>query len=154
MQVTTVEDVSQRMREHNEAVSPGQPTHLTDANAIGDAVAQGDLILKIVDAVPEGYEIVTDPNDEDRQLVPDNGTPGSHHRLRSFDGVTLYRPANWGQDESDLRGPCVVFAWPNAVVHERASKPHGTVFVDAPMTVLSIYQRNLDADGRAARARD
>lgn len=148
----TVTELTQTMTEHLETVTPGQPAELNGSHQAGDGVWQGDLGIEIVDNVPEDYEIVENPTDEDRQLVPLDGGPGSHHRVASFDGVTLYRPRDWGQDESDLRGPCVVFDKPNRIVHEPGhSHPHGTVDITVPMTVLCRYQRNLEADERAAR---
>ncbi|MEN1706396.1 MAG: hypothetical protein AAGJ54_12900 [Planctomycetota bacterium] len=152
---TNVQDVADRFASHAETVSPGLPYTLTGAHSVGDVVHQGDLILEVAGSVPDGYVEVADPDDRDRQLVPFDGNPGSHHRLRSFQGVRLFRPEGWGQDETDLRGPAVVFASPNAIVHESGKdKPHGTVEIANPMTIVCTYQRNLDAEGRAARARD
>ena len=108
-------------------------------------------MICVADAVPDGYELIKNPTDADRQLVPDNGRPGSHHRLASFDGVELYRPKDWGKDDTDLRGPAVVFTKPNSIVHERGTQPHGTVFIDDPMTIVCRYQRNYDAEQKAAR---
>ncbi|MEM8757525.1 MAG: hypothetical protein AAGF47_07065 [Planctomycetota bacterium] len=152
---TTIQDVAGKLAAHAEAVTPGLPYTLTAAHSIGDVVHQGDLIIEVVSAVPDGYVEVIEPSDRDRQLVPFDGNPGSHHRLRSFDGVRLFRPSGWGQDEADLHGPAVVFASVNAIVHEPGhSRPHGTVEIADPMTIVCTYQRNLDAEGRAARARD
>lgn len=139
---------------HGASVTPGQPLRLTEAHAAGDGCSQGDLDILIVDKVPSGYKLVKKPIDADRQLVPESGG-GSHHRLQSFEGVTLYRRDVWGKEVNDLRGPCIVFDQPNAIVHEPGhDKGHGTVFIDAPMTVVCAYQRNLDAEQRAARAQD
>ena len=138
------------------AVSPGLPFSLTDAHSVGDEVWQGDLGIQIVDGVPGGYVRIAEPKDQDRQLVPLDGSPGSHHRIQSWDGVELYRPFGWGESDTDLRGPCVVFTRPNAIVHEPGhSSPHGTVNVESPMTVLCRYQRNLNHELREERrARD
>ena len=86
--------------------------------------------------------------------MPEGGA-GSHHRIQSLDNVKLYRPAHWGSNITDLRGPCIVFQTPNAIVHESGtSTPHGTVFIDTPMVVLCRYQLNLTVNERAERARD
>lgn len=147
----SIQSVVRTLTEHVERVEPGQPYRLTDAHKPGEGVWQGDLGLEIVKSVPRGYERV-DAKDIDRQLVPLGGGPGSHHMLRSLDGVTLYRPEGWGESDTDLRGPCVVFDKPNAIEHNSGTThPHGTVFIDAPMTVLCRYQRNLAADEREAR---
>lgn len=150
---TTVAD---RLKEHAETVTPGQPFHLTAAHQIGDEVWQGDLCIKLAEpTIPAGYELVENPTDADRQLAVEAGA-GSHHRLRSLDGATLYRPANWGQNDTDLRGPFVVLSKPNAIVHEPGhDKPHGTVFIDDPCAIVTRQQRNLDAETRQEiRARD
>ena len=151
-QVKTIEEITKTLERTVETVSPGNPASLTEAHSVGDGAWQGDLGLEIVDSVPADYTLIENPKDEDRQLVPLDGGPGSHHRLASFDGVTLYRPKDWGKSETDLRGPCVVFGKPNSIVHEPGhSHPHGTVTVEAPMTILCRYQRNLAADEREAR---
>lgn len=155
MSTQAIEQTVRRHTEHVEKTGPGDPAHLSSAHQPGDGVWQGDLGIEIVDGVPADYVRIEAPTDADRQLVPAGGGPGSNHRLRSLDGVELYRPKEWGRDETDLRGPCVVFSSPNAIVHEPGhDKPHGTVFVDNPMTILCRYQRNLDAEERATRAFD
>ena len=144
--------INKTLNKHVSSVTPGQPFHLTDAHQPGEGVWQGDLGVGVVDAVPADYVKIENPKDLDRQLVPLDGGPGSHHMLRSFDGVTLYRPKDWGQSDTDLRGPCVRFEKSNAIEHEPGhDHPHGTVFIDSPMTVLCRYQRNLAADERAER---
>ena len=149
--------VADRLSAHVSDISPGQPFRLTNAHQPGEGVWQGDLGIRIVAGVipPEGYTLVESPTDADRQLAVEAGV-GSHHRLRSLDGVKLYRPENWGRDDADTRGPFIVFVKPNAIVHEPGhDKPHGSVFIDAPCSVQIDYQRNLDAvTRREIRARD
>ena len=137
-------------------VSPGLPFALTNAHSVGDEVWQGDLGLEVVGIVPSDYVRINQPTDADRQLVPLDGSPGSHHRLQSWDGVELYRPVDWGKSDTDLRGPCVVFTKPNAIVHEPGhGNPHGTVKIESPMTIQCRYQRNLNHELREERrARD
>lgn len=152
MSITT--EVHDRLRQHLSTVSPGQPFTLSSAHQVGDGVWQGDLGIEIVSRVPREYVEITNPTDADRQLVPEAGQ-GSHHRLRSLDGVRLFRPADWGQRSDDLRGPAVVFDRANAIVHEPGhAQPHGTVEIAAAMTVLCRYQQNLDQQERAQRALD
>lgn len=150
----TVSEVNQTRRQHQEGVSPGQPFRLTGAHAVGEGVWQGDLGIGIVDRVPEGYVEVKTPKDEHRQLVPEGGQ-GSHHRIASLDGVRIFLPPAWGENSADLRGPVVVFSGPNSIVHEPGTdKHHGTVVIEAPMTVQCTYQRNLDQEEREMRAVD
>lgn len=142
--------VVDRLTSHLSTINPGQPFRLGAAHSPGDGVWQGDLGIEIVAGTtpPDGYELIERPTDADRQLAIEAGA-GSHHRLRSFDGVTLYRPKDWGRSEADTRGPFIVFATPNAIVHEPGhDKPHGTVFIDNPCSILIRYQRNLDAQTR------
>lgn len=152
----TAKEASEKLARHNSTISPGLPFRLTDAHTVGDGVWQGDLGIEIVsgNVPPRDYVLVKNPTEADRQLAIEAGV-GSHHRLQSFDGVKLFRPADWGKNDADLRGPFIVFSKPNAIVHEPGhAKPHGTVVIDAPMTCLIRYQRNLTAEMRAVRARD
>lgn len=146
-----VQELQKKHAAHNETVTPGQPFTLSDVHQPGEGVWQGDLGVEVVDAIPADYVEVKDLADSDRQLVPEGGA-GSHHRIRSLDGVTLYRPKGWGESETDLRGPCVVFDTPNEIVHQPGhGRPHGTVVIASAMIVLCRYQRNLAADEREAR---
>lgn len=152
----SVEQIAGNLKEHQSRISPGQSFHLTEAHSVNDCVWQGDLGLIVVNEVPNDYKLVEKPIEQDRQLVPLDGSPGSHHRLKSFNGVRLYRPKDWGESEIDLRGPCVVFEKPNAIVHESGTEnPHGTVFIDVPMIIRCSYQRNLNMlEAFSHRARD
>ena len=148
---STINDISKTLVRHVSTVSPGLPIVIGEAANVGDFVHQGDLIIYVSDKVPHDYVLVENPQDIDRQLVPLGGGPGSHHRLKSLDGVTIYRPNDWGKSDTDLRGPCIVFDKPNQIVHEPGtSHPHGTVDILVPM-VTCRYQRNLSDDERAAR---
>lgn len=147
----TITDTARRILSHVSRVGPGAPIHWTDAIRIGEYAHQGDLILVRVARPPRDFTLVPNPTDADRQLVPEAGA-GSHHRLRSLEGVDIYRPVGYGPDMEGLLGPCVVFGSPNAIDHEPGTDtPHGTHFIDAPMTIQCRYQRNLDAETRRER---
>ena len=149
--------VVDRLKYHLSTISPGQPFTITSAHQPGDGVWQGDLGIEIVESgVPKGYTKVKKPTESDRQLAVEAGA-GSHHRLRSLEGVELYHPPNWGQqDEADTAGPYVVLTKPNAIVHEPGhAHPHGTVTIEYPCSIQIRYQKNLDAETRREiRARD
>lgn len=148
-------EIATKLKEHVERVTPGQPFALTSAHQPGEAVFQGDLGIEIVTHVPSDYVEIKRKTDVDRQLVPLGGGPGSNHRLKHFKGVKLYRPKDWGKSAADLRGPVVVFSQPNEIVHEPGhGHPHGTVVIEAPMTVRCRYQRNLTVEERVVRAQD
>lgn len=151
--------VADRLKDHVDSISPGTPYHL-GAQHIGmpNPFAQGDLYVRLLPLgtnPPKGYFIVEKPADADRQLAIEAGA-GSHHRLGSLSGATLYRPDNWGQDETDLRGPFLILAEPNTIVHEPGhDRPHGSITIEVPCCVEIRYQRNLDAETRKEiRARD
>lgn len=151
-----MQSIVDRLKSHLSTISPGQSFNITAAHQPGEGVWQGDLGIEIVEPkVPTGYSLVKNPTDADRQLAVEAGA-GSHHRLRSLEGVKIYRPANWGQDEADTSGPYIVLDRPNAIVHEPGhAHPHGTVNIDTPCSILIRYQRNLDAETRKeVRARD
>lgn len=134
-------------RGEHETVKPGMPFRFSEACQSGDAVWQGDLCLTLVYAVPDGYVKAKNPS---KQLVPGT-TQGSRHCLDSLSGVTVYLPRDWGQSETDLRGPCIVLTTERTVEHPT----HGAVTIPAsarhPVTVLCEYQRVWDAEQRAAR---
>lgn len=151
---TDIATVSKKLAQHQSTVSPGLAYHFTAANTPLDTHRQGDLYICITDAqIPEDYVEIKNPTDRHRQLAVELGE-GSHHRIRSLDGVRIFHPRNWGVAVNDLRGPYVIFSAPNAIVHEREISPHGTLFIDAAMRIVCHQQRNLTADGRAERARD
>lgn len=130
------------------AVMPGRPERFTEAAQAGDVIAQGDLYLMIVDAVPAGYKRVSRPKAIDKQLVPGN-TVGARHCLDSLSGVVIHRPENWTGD--DLRGPCLVLTKEHTILHPT----HGDVTIPAGFTVLCGYQPEFDAEERRERrARD
>lgn len=122
-------------------VRPGVPAAFTAAAAPGDFGWQGDLKLTIVEKVPDGYVHVKAPTEADKQLVPGT-TQGARHCLDSLQGVTLYRPKEWG-----VGGPCLVLALDRRILHPT----HGTVTVPAGTVVLCSYQREWDKQQQAAR---
>lgn len=153
--MTTATEVFESMKKHVSEVGPGTPAKLTPTNTVGDNVQQGDLIIEIIDEVPGDYVMVQNPTDADRQLVPLGGGPGSHHRIKSLAGVTMYRPVGWGLRESDTRGPVLVLATANVIEHDPGhAHPHADVTIEGPMTIGCTYQRNLNAEGREVRALD
>lgn len=127
------------------AVMPGRPERFTEGSVPGDAIAQGDLYLMIVDSVPDAYEKVSKPSAADKQLVPGN-TQGAKHCLSNIRSVDLYRPADWGKGES-LVGPCFRTKSEVTVLHPT----HGDVSVPPGMTVLCGYQPEYDAELRRER---
>lgn len=127
-------------------VSPGQPFRFGPQHQAGDGTWQGDLGIELVDAVPDGWERVEHPTDDDRRMVP--GTEdGARHILDSLHGVTLYRRADWGVDS--LHGPVLVLAEERMIEHHGAGR-HGTVHL-VPGIYLLRYQRSYDAVQRSAR---
>lgn len=157
------------LRAHLSTIQPGKPFHFGSAYSYNngvrpDAVPQGDLyVVAWKNEIPQGY-VRVEENEINRQIAIEAGV-GSHHRIRSWKGVEMYRPANWGANIADLNGPFIRFTCDNAIVHEPGHEhPHGTVFIDdveafvqqtnEPRCVRIFYQRNLDAMERAVRARD
>jgi hypothetical protein len=134
---------------HDGAVKPGQPARFTTAATVGDGLAQGDLLLKIVGGVPtEGYTKIENLQEKDKQLVPGN-TIGSKHCLAHLDGVTMYRPTNW--TEESFMGPVLVLEKENTVLHP----VHGDITVPAGFTVSCEYQKEWDLIQKLERrARD
>jgi hypothetical protein len=83
------------------------------------------------------------------QLVPEGGE-GSRHILRHADGVELFRPSDWGSEDS-LVGPIIRLGKENVIDHPR----HGNVTIPAGFSVSCTYQREYDEEQkRERRARD
>lgn len=133
-------------------IGPGQPTAFSPAASKNDCIRQGDLYLVIREKsdIPKSYVKCVTNTEKDLQVVPDNGTIGSNHRLDSLQGVELYRPADWPNAES-LEGPYMVLTEDRNVTHPR----HGDVKVLAGSVVYCHYQQNWDEqEKRDRRARD
>lgn len=133
----------------DETVKPGMPWSFTEAAEVGDGCWQGDLGIEIVAKVPKDYAEVKHITAADLQLVPGN-TQGSRHCLLSSDGIRLFRPADWGNEES-LAGPCLVCEKEATITHPT----HGEVKIPSGFTVKLRYQRVWEAEQRKERrARD
>lgn len=124
-------------------VKPGQELSFSPAASVGDTIAQGDLYIMVADKMPAEYELV-EANVANLQLVPGN-TQGARHCLDSFDGVTMYRPKTW--TEEDLRGPYLQLTKDRTVLHPT----HGPVNLIAGMNYLCGYQKEYDTQERKER---
>jgi len=129
-------------------VQPGAPMRFPEAASVNDAIAQGDLLLKVVNSVPEGFSKIKKLTEQDRQLVVGN-TIGAKHALSHLNGVTLYRPAQWNAES--FIGPIFVADNEVAVTHP----VHGDVTVPAGTMIACEYQKELDLiEALERRARD
>lgn len=148
------DDVIQKMESHLEEITPGMDASFTEACVADDAIWQGDLCIKIVEMTDDelanlGYKKVEKITKKDLQLVPEGGE-GSRHILRSAEGVELFRPESWGQEDS-LVGPVIRLNQANSIDHPR----HGNVSIPAGFSVSCTYQREYDEEQkRERRARD
>jgi len=124
----------------------------------GDAVFQGDMVVKLVDrAIPNNYNLATSEQLEKMMrlglgLVPGNDTTeGSRHCLDSLDGVTVYLP-NGYEDEGNLLGPLLHLDKGCRISHPR----HGDVIVPGCFNAVVIgYQREYDLEQKISiRAQD
>lgn len=122
-----------------ESVKPGMPCRITEAWNVGDCAAQGDLLIVVLDKVPDSFSMVKNPKDVDRQLVPGN-TIGAKHCLDSLNGVGIYRRADWGPESTD--GPCLRVLSNRTITHP----VHGDVLIPAGTIVGIYYQREWDRE--------
>lgn len=146
----------------HESIRMGEPFRFTEAcNASwdgGDAVQQGDMVIKLVDrTIPNGYELAN-KNQLDKlvnrrlSLVPgSDNTEGSRHCLDSLDGVTVYLPQTY-EDEGNLLGPLLHITREVKIPHPT----HGDVIVPDCFDAVAIgYQREHDLEQKMERrARD
>jgi hypothetical protein len=124
----------------HESIRPGMPVTIPDSWMINEGVAQGDLIIGIIDEVPSNYSLVKSPTNLDKQLVPGN-TEGAKHCLDSLDGLKLYHPNNWPQSaEETLNGPIIITERNVKVVHPK----HGPVTIPSGRTILFQYDKEWD----------
>lgn len=150
--------------DNNDAVKPGQPFAFTEASTPGDAVWQGDLLVKIdspkmengtfvgfVKAEQKDKESLTEFNARLTKLVLGE-TQGARHILRSTEGVTVYHPVTW--NEESLVGPILVLDKDgNGATIDHPV--HGSVTIPAGFTVALRYQREWDKyQAQQRRARD
>lgn len=145
----------ERVESHNELlksgegkVQPGQPMNLSPALASDQAIAQGDFYLRLVDGVPEGYVLAEEPS---VQLVQGE-TIGAKHCLDSLDGVQVFLPPTWGEDEN-TNGPVLVIE--KGANRELQHPKHGNISLPDDCTLDTWYQRAFDEESkRERRARD
>lgn len=131
----------------HDTIKPGMPFRIPDSWLSGDAVAQGDLIITVVDKIPAGYKPVAKPTAADKQLVPGN-TEGAKHCLESLKGLKLFRPQGWpASAETDYCGPAFTAKNDVTILHPT----HGPVTVPAGVTVRCDYQREFDAESQRER---
>lgn len=129
-------------------VAPGSPMRFPEAASVNDGIAQGDLLLKVTNVVPDGFTKIENLKDQDRQLVVGN-TTGAKHCLESLEGVTLYRPNNWTAES--FIGPIFVSTQEAVVTHP----VHGHVTIPAGMMIACEYQKEQDLiEAIERRARD
>lgn len=137
-----------------EAIINDEPK-LLEGFSTGDVSHQGDIMIVGIAALPKSAK----PRKE-RQLA-DGNTQGSRHVLARgevFDCspdevVAAIRKANGCAVEAQYIGP--VFVSPASPTANDLTHPeHGDQGFPAGQVCAVVYQRNLDAEQRAQRARD
>lgn len=128
----------------HETIKPGMPFRIPDSWMAGEAGAQGDLIIVIIDKISAGYELVKKPTDKDRQLVWGT-TQGARHCLDSLEGVRLHRRSDWGPESLD--GPEFHCEFERVIEHPT----HGAWTIPAGRTIRIEYPRERDAELKRER---
>lgn len=95
--------------------------------SVGDAWAQGDVLLVCLEAVPQGAERVK----TERQLAPGT-SQGSRHLLDALGGIVMYRLPN----PTPLDGPVIEAERRFVVTHPE----HGDISLPAGVWGV-VYQR-------------
>lgn len=134
-------EVMEKFQGHLESVCPGQPAEFTEACVPGDIIWQGDLGIEMVESIPAGYK---KGKGAVSQLVPGN-TQGARHCLNTTEGVKMYFPSNYGQEDC-LNGPAVEVSGGQVVTHP----VHGDVTLSKG-TYRFDYQREYDAEMKRER---
>ena len=149
MAIDLVKKHATRIANGNARVQPGQPLELNEAAAVNDGIAQGDLIIKVIEDIPADYK----KSAIRQQLVPGN-TVGSRHALQDISTVDgFWLPRGWSPDadHDGLLGPIFRCKETTTITHPT----HGHVIIAAGHLIQTTYQRNLDLITRQERrARD
>ena len=136
-------------------VAPGLGLAIDDRLAVGDTIAQGDLLLRRIRAMPPhpAQTITLAPGAEPYRLVRDHSDGGRHHAVVVRGSATVMLPREW-TDES-LVGPAIRID-PGSVVEivHSGTGRHGPVTITATARTIRVaceYQRVYDRELRAAR---
>ena len=116
------------IKQHAETIRNDQTHDLRQTMEVGDSWAQGDILIRKIEGVPDGSVVASSP---DRQLAPGN-TQGSRHCLSTLSGVTVHTIP----DANALEGP--VFTVDDEVTVEHPE--HGDVVL-GPGCYAITYQR-------------
>jgi hypothetical protein len=149
-----VQDSLGRVQTHSEQIKggqtklgPGQPLRLSEAAALNDAIAQGDLNLVVRDKIPEGYVLREDASN---QLVPGENL-GAKHVLQNRQTAEIYNPPGWSPTYDELAGPFLKTTRETTIDHP----VHGAVTLPAGFIIECRYQRVWDQEqARERRQRD
>lgn len=131
-------------------MSQGRKTKTFDDIAVGDVTAQGDLYFVCIAALPASAKPRTN-----RQLA-EGTTMGSRHTIASGDvydcdageAAAAIKAACGVVVEAQYIGP--VFTGPAYIEHPE----HGHHDYRCACVMVTVYQRSLDAEERAARVID
>lgn len=124
----------EQITQHAESIKNDGAHDLRESMEVGDAWAQGDILIRKINAIADVEEVKS----PQRQLAPGT-TQGSRHCLSTLDGVTVYQP----KDANVLEGP--VFTTENGVTVEHPE--HGDVIL-GPGCYSITYQRSYDEERR------
>lgn len=113
--------------QHAEAIKNDGSHDLRDTMEVGDAWAQGDVLIRKIESVGD-TKLAINPQ---RQLAPGT-TQGSRHCLSTLDGVTLYEPIG----ANALEGPVFEVASEVTIEHPE----HGDVALGKGCYAIT-YQR-------------
>lgn len=124
----------------HDTIRPGMPFRIPESWIVNEAVAQGDLVIRVIEEIRPGYELVSKPTKVDKQLVPGN-TEGAKHCLDSVRGLKLYRPSGWPQSaDGSLQGPIIVADRDVVIEHPK----HGHVTIPKGRMVACDYDKEFD----------
>ena len=125
-------------------IKAGQNENFPEAMSLGDEIRQGDLYIRLVEVIPDGYKKV----DPFLQMVPGK-TKGAKHCWVNMPNE-CYVPTGWSTDESydGLLGPIVKNYQPNSLAH----KEHGHVTnFNTQCYVQFGYQKSQDVEEERIR---
>lgn len=123
--VTAISELK-AIQKHAESIKNDE-THELTVMSVGDAWAQGDVLITCLESVPDGCE----PIKSERQLAPGT-TQGSRHCIVDLAGVEMFRM----KDATPLDGPVFRSGGKVEIDHPE----HGNLIVP-PGTYGVTYQR-------------
>lgn len=141
MEPVTIDRAMNDVNQTAESIRRSEPQRFPEAASPGDALRQGDLLVTLLEVVPQGVRKVQKPP----MQLAEGSTQGSRHCLDSLDGVTVYEL----ERRTAYDGPVLYLTTERTITHPE----HGHMTLP-PGCYGVTYQRTVDSEQRERRIAD